>query len=414
MFSSNKKSKRLEIRTAEVNSKVEKGWKHEDYKDLVIIYDPENLILKAWRGSAANEFIYTRFRDLDRLEKKVEDIKASADIRAERKAANKGKKELTPAAKAAKAIREELKEAFPGVKFKVTSENYSGGDSVRGSWIDGPTERQVREITDKYQYGKFDGMTDMYEYTNTRSDIPQAKYISFGREYSEELVNALLNEAEEKFGHLCGPGNRHYNIEAYLKWEILKHTPVAVGAIATGIKYVQENEIDERWTVVFDMSNVKSYKAPKPKQETVEPGKIRAIEYSSKSFAVIGDTKQYKDDLKALGGRFNFRLSCGPGWIFPNSKIEEVKELLTKLSRSKEEAPEEPQPEEVEAIEDEPTQKLLPPAKEEIEEAEIIEEITEEPRKKAPWPMLEVVRDDEEETTYNVQSSSNNSQISLF
>lgn len=52
------------------------------------------------------------------------------------------------------------------------------------------------------------------------------------------------------------------------------------------------------------------------------------VEYSDKAFAVVGDTKPIKDELKKLGGRFNGKLSCGAGWIFSKSKEESVKSLL--------------------------------------------------------------------------------------
>lgn len=55
------------------------------------------------------------------------------------------------------------------------------------------------------------------------------------------------------------------------------------------------------------------------KEEQSEPqaeSKYQIIDYSEKSIAVIGDTKEIKDQLKALGGRFNGKLSCGAGWIF--------------------------------------------------------------------------------------------------
>jgi hypothetical protein len=52
------------------------------------------------------------------------------------------------------------------------------------------------------------------------------------------------------------------------------------------------------------------------------------INYSEKAFAIIGETKPVKDKLKSLGGRFNFRLKCGAGWIFSKKKESEVlKEL---------------------------------------------------------------------------------------
>jgi hypothetical protein len=52
------------------------------------------------------------------------------------------------------------------------------------------------------------------------------------------------------------------------------------------------------------------------------------LNYSEKAIAVIGDTKSVKDELKQLGGRFNPRLSCGAGWIFPATKREQVEQLL--------------------------------------------------------------------------------------
>ena len=52
------------------------------------------------------------------------------------------------------------------------------------------------------------------------------------------------------------------------------------------------------------------------------------IDYSEKAIAVCGDTKAIKDELKSLGGRFNPRLSCGAGWVFPKSKREQLTALL--------------------------------------------------------------------------------------
>jgi len=85
-------------------------------------------------------------------------------------------------ARAASCIRKDLKNHFPTVKFSVTSQSFSGGDSVRIRWENGPTHESVNKIVIKYQYGKFDGMTDCYDNTNTRSDIPQSKYVQCHRD----------------------------------------------------------------------------------------------------------------------------------------------------------------------------------------------------------------------------------------
>ena len=39
------------------------------------------------------------------------------------------------------------------------------GDNVNVKWQDGPTEKQVKALTDKYEKGSFNGMDDIYEYS---------------------------------------------------------------------------------------------------------------------------------------------------------------------------------------------------------------------------------------------------------
>lgn len=91
---------------------------------------------------------------------------------------------------AAKNIRTQLKAAFPGVKFRVTTSRFSMGDSLRVAWTDGPAASRVDEIVDRYQAGSFDGMTDCYEYS--RSPWPEAfgdaKYVSTSRDFSPEVT----------------------------------------------------------------------------------------------------------------------------------------------------------------------------------------------------------------------------------
>lgn len=57
-------------------------------------------------------------------------------------------------------------------------------------------------------------------------------------------------------------------------------------------------------------------------------------EYSPKSFVVIGNTKEHKDKLKSLGGKWNANLtdkesgSRFGGWIFSNNKKKVVEEYI--------------------------------------------------------------------------------------
>jgi hypothetical protein len=114
---------------------------------------------------------------------------------------------LTPAGNnslvgAAKNIRTELKRAWPGIKFSVTSERFSMGDAIRIKWTDGPTSKQVDDIANKYKAGSFDGMEDIYNYSSTGFNalFGDAKYISTSRENSDAAIAAALAVVARKWG----------------------------------------------------------------------------------------------------------------------------------------------------------------------------------------------------------------------
>ena len=126
-------------------------------------------------------------------------------------------RELTEAAKAAKAIKAELKEAFPSMKFSVRSSNFSMGNSVNIGWTNGPITEAVEEITNKYQYGHFDGMIDLYKYSNSREDIPQSKYVFANRTLTDEIRAAKKAEIAEKFG-IEDPENEKEWLKVFDRW----------------------------------------------------------------------------------------------------------------------------------------------------------------------------------------------------
>lgn len=99
------------------------------------------------------------------------------------------------AARCAQEIKKLLKEKYPGTKFRVKSEVYSGGDSVRVYWDFGPTNQEIDHIIDEYQDGDFDGMEDLYNYRKHEDDNkPRAKYVFSNRQYRtpEEIENEKL------------------------------------------------------------------------------------------------------------------------------------------------------------------------------------------------------------------------------
>ena len=66
-----------------------------------------------------------------------------------------------------------------------------------------------------------------------------------------------------------------------------------------------------------------------PKTETAPIQRsIRLVDYSEKAVALYGDTKDFSEDLKNLGGYFNPRLRGGVGWVFSKKRIPDLRGLL--------------------------------------------------------------------------------------
>lgn len=69
-----------------------------------------------------------------------------------------------------------------------------------------------------------------------------------------------------------------------------------------------------------------------PQEASLSPEQAEGVtveEYSERALVVRGDTKPIKDELKAIGGRFNAKLKGGPGWIFSKKKADQLDALLS-------------------------------------------------------------------------------------
>lgn len=101
----------------------------------------------------------------------------------------------------AKAIRQDLKKAYPLTKFQVCSDSFTGGTSVAIEWLDGPTSDMVKELVDKYQYGHFDSMQDIYvSYSNQIKGLPQVKYVQVRREISIDTQSKMFEHCKNTYG----------------------------------------------------------------------------------------------------------------------------------------------------------------------------------------------------------------------
>lgn len=320
----------MAARDADFQMLRSKGYAEEVYKGLVIFTfdDGRAFYLKIYRDSAAHPIRNEYYRQAENRAAAIESAKRSYDYWLDRKAKAKANPIMSTAANAASAIRAELKKKFPNIKFSVRSENYSGGNSVRVGWVDGPSQDEVKSLVSKYQQGHFNGMEDIYEYSNSREDIPQVKYVFANRDMSDEARAAIEASAEEIFGERDPSNNEVYRI-----W---RKASLPAGAKVIGLVRSGENgSIEDVYRVAYELpgnSAPDGEESPSYEKVEVPAGEIQVIDYSERAFAVIGDTKPIKEELKALGGKFNARLSCGPGWIFSKKNLEKVQQALNDLA----------------------------------------------------------------------------------
>ncbi len=92
-----------------------------------------------------------------------------------------------------KLIKKTLQAAFPETKFSVRLDKYSMGCSIDALWTDGPTDKQVKAILDRFDGQGFDGMTDCSFYCGERMYKGEkvdfhSGYVRGGRSYSREFM----------------------------------------------------------------------------------------------------------------------------------------------------------------------------------------------------------------------------------
>ncbi len=208
---------------------------------------------------------------------------------------------------AANNLRSLLKVKFPATKFSVKKYHY---DSYTVSWVDGPTDEQVSEITHLFKDEGRDGMTDSSYpiVTLFNQRYGGISYISTDRKISDTIRNQELELLNKEL-------NKEYQMEDYV---------VEKENTASGIIYQRTYKKDYSPKLPTEIKPVNNKVAVK----TISAQGVELIDYSEKSFAIIGETKPIKETLKSLGGTFNGRLSCGPGWIFSKSRIDTVKQTL--------------------------------------------------------------------------------------
>ena len=108
-------------------------------------------------------------------------------------------KTLSKAAQVAKLIKQKGKEL--GLTLSANSKYYAGGNSVDVNITKG-SDKAVQELSDfssQFKYGSFDGMNDIYNYSNYRKDIPQTQYLFINDRRASEILEGIENYWDYSF-----------------------------------------------------------------------------------------------------------------------------------------------------------------------------------------------------------------------
>ncbi len=108
-------------------------------------------------------------------------------------------KKLSKAAQVAKLLKNKAKEL--GMKVKASSQYFAGGNSVTVKVLTGSNInlKKLKDYSDQFEYGKFDGMNDIYNYDNVNDSIPQTKYLSVDDERAYYIAKDLKGDAYDDY-----------------------------------------------------------------------------------------------------------------------------------------------------------------------------------------------------------------------
>lgn len=191
-------------------------------------------------------------------------------------------------------------------------------------------------IVADYYENTSDSQTDYFNATSrktvylafsktTRNNMNELKTASKRFKETENFIELFENPVEEEDkieeftkGHSILP-NYYFGSSSWSGWKVSKE------------RYIDLS--DEKTIEMLCVASAEGRyfcEQEKNSQEVVKGFKgLEIVDYSEKAIAVIGETKNIKDELKKLGGRYNPRLKCGAGWIFPKTKMEDIQKLLS-------------------------------------------------------------------------------------
>ena len=130
---------------------------------------------------------------------------------------------------AASMIKQYVKAKYPKVVVSVKSDIYSGGSSTRaylsdnyGMPVDEKIFKDVKRFGDMFEYGRYNGMEDIYEFNNNSYSTekgmriePGVKYVFVENRPQFDTVEEITHSIMETMagGRFHGQENRPHSIE---------------------------------------------------------------------------------------------------------------------------------------------------------------------------------------------------------
>lgn len=184
-------------------------------------------------------------------------------------------------------------------------------------------------IVARLRQNESDSYTDYYSYNTQRTVIigfskHKRDLFSEMRKYASNFEEtAYLAEFNGDYEHRekYSMGDGYYLGKSKYSGWIIEKEPV----------YNRERTIEDFAYTAGNEENIhlkKTDTTPPSNENGTSKHACTLVEYSAKAVAVFGDTKSIKDELKAMGGRFNSHLTFNgkrlAGWIFPKSQEQRL------------------------------------------------------------------------------------------
>lgn len=221
-----------------------------------------------------------------------------------------------PAKEVAAYIRRYIKQdvELNACRWSVTTESYSGGQSLTVALMASPFEAFSEEWKIAHSFEVEHGHTqhgDLKDAVSPEVFRLIGKVKAFATSFNYDDSDGMIDYFDRGFydHYYIGKWNKPYQ----------RVEPKEGNAKSKSLRPCNEVPVAMRNTVLPDVhTEITEKKSPE----------LEIVDYSEKAVAIIGDTIEVKGELRALGGKFNARLRCGAGWIFPKSRETKLREVF--------------------------------------------------------------------------------------